>query len=274
MSRFSNILPSILTLGIFLAPISGQAHEYWIQPETYRLEQAENLVADIRVGMDFGGSRQPYITKNFVSFTLADSSSEYVVEGRLGDMPAVDISTHSEGLQILSLFTASSALTWDNYQEFDEFVNLHGMNWVLARHAERGLPETGFKEAYTRFVKSLTAVGTGAGQDRYTGMYFELVAGKNPYTDDISGGMPITVLFEGQPMADKQVDLFYRDTSGALTRLSVQSGAEGTAVVPNLGDGEYMVNVVHMVEPNAEDIERTEVVWHSLWGSITYAIGV
>ena len=274
MSRIFNIVKPILTLCLLTIHFGAHAHEYWIQPHTYRLDNAENLVADLRVGMDFSGSKQPFVSNNFVAFNIASSEGTHPVEGRLGDMPAVNIMPSGDGLQVLSLFTTSSALTWDDYQKFDDFVNLHGLEWVLARHTERGLPDTGFKEAYTRFVKSLTAVGNGAGQDHYTGMFFELVAGKNPYTDDMSAGMPITILFQGEPLPNKQVDLFYRDFDGELTRLSVQSDANGHALVPSLGDGEYMVNVVHMIEPFPEDIERTGVVWHSLWGSITYAIGV
>ena len=61
------------------------------------------------------------------------------------------------------------------------------------------------------------AVGDGAGQDHFTGMFFELVAGNNPYTDDMSSGMPITIMYKGQPLPDKQVDLFYKNAAGELT---------------------------------------------------------
>ncbi len=273
MSRFFNIVKPILTLGFFASAFGAQAHEFWIQPLSYRLAAEEPLIADVRVGQEFGGNQLAYIpsTINALNITNADGTDKIV--GRIGDIPAINILPETGGLQILNLFSTSSVLTWDEFQGFDEFVNLHGMGWVLDRHTERGLPDVGFKEAYTRFVKTLVAVGDGAGQDRFTGMFFELVAGKNPYTDDMSDGMPITIMFKGQPLPDKQVDLFFRDTAGELTRISVQSNAEGLAIIPNIGDGEYMINVVHMIEPFPEDQERTGVVWHSLWGSITFAIG-
>ena len=274
MSRFFNIVKPVLTLGFLATALSAQAHEFWIQPHEYRLEAGSPIVADVRVGMDFRGNPLAFIPNQINAFNITDANGPHKIEGRVGDMPSVNIIPTGDGLQILNLFSTSSVLTWDELQKFDDFVNLHGMGWVLARHAERGLPDTGFKEAYTRFVKSLVAVGDGAGQDHFTGMFFELVAGKNPYTDDLTGGMPITVMFKGQPLPDKQVDLFYRNTAGELSRLSVQSNANGVAIVPNIGDGEYMINVVHMIEPFPEDQARTGVVWHSLWGSITFAIGV
>lgn len=273
MSRLFSITKPILTLGFLLAPLGAIAHEFWIQPHEYRLQSGVALEADVRVGMDFLGNTMPFLPSTQTEFNITDATETRPIEGRLGDSPAVNLTPSAEGLQILNLFTTSSMLTWDDFQEFDDFVNLHGMEWVLARHSERGLPETGFKEAYTRFVKSLVAVGDGAGQDHYLGMFFELVAGKNPYTDDMSAGMPITVLYRGTPLPEMQVDLFYRDQAGGLTRLSVDTNSQGTAIIPNLGAGEYMVNSVHMIIPFPEDIERTGVVWHSLWGSITYALG-
>jgi len=273
MSRFFNIVKPVLTLGFLAAAVGAHAHEFWIQPHDYRLAAQEPLVADVSVGMDFDGNRLAFIPRTINAFNITDANGTRKIEGRIGDIPSVNLTPKADGLQILNLFSTSSLIIWRDFQEFDEFANLHGMSWVLARHAERGLPDVGFKEAYTRFVKTLVAVGEGAGQDHFTGMFFELVAGNNPYTDDMSNGMPITVLFKGQPLPNKQVDLFYKDSAGELTRLSVQSNAAGVAIVPNIGDGEYMVNVVHMMEPFLEDQERTGVVWHSLWGSITYAIG-
>lgn len=273
MSRFFNIVKLILTLGFLTTAFVVQAHEFWIQPHNYRLASQEPLVADVRVGVDFNGMQLAFIPGTINAFNITDTNGTRKVEGRIGDIPSVNIMPETSGLQILNLFSTTSKITWDTFQEFEDFVNMHGMNWAIERHTARGLPDTGFKEAYTRFVKSLVAVGNGAGQDHFTGMFFELVASNNPYTDDMSSGMPITVLYRGQPLPDKQVDLFYKNAAGDLTRLSVQSDEAGEAIVPNIGDGEYMVNVVHLIETFPEDQERTGVVWHSLWGSLTYAIG-
>jgi len=273
MSRIFNIVKPVLTLGFLAAAVGAHAHEFWIQPHAYRLAAQQPLVADVRVGMDFGGNSLAFIPDTINAFNITDANGTRKVEGRMGDIPSVNLTPEADGLQIINLFSTSSKITWREFQDFDDFVNLHGMGWVLARHAERGLPDAGFKEAYTRFVKSLVAVGDGAGQDHFTGMFFELVAGNNPYTDDMAEGMPITIMYKGQPLPGKQVDLFYKNSAGELTRLSVQSNENGVAIVPNIGDGEYMVNVVHMIEPFPDDQERTGIVWHSLWGSITYAIG-
>ncbi len=264
--------PFILAAILFANAVS--AHEYWIEPDVYRLESGANIVAEVKVGADFNGDTYAYFPDNFISFDVTDSVETRPIEGRIGDSPAIDIQTTRDGLHVLSQFSSTSKLTWKTYQEFEEFVKLHGMDWVLETHAERGLPDSGFEEAYTRFSKSLVALGNGAGADSYTGMFFELVAGANPYTDDTSNGLPVTVLFEGNPLPDTLIHVFYRaNPDSEVVKSAVLADATGQAVIPDFGDGEYMVNAVYMVVPFPQDVARTGVVWHSLWASLTFQFG-
>ncbi len=264
--------PIILVAVLFASAVS--AHEYWIEPDVYLLESGANIVAEVKVGADFNGDTYAYFPDNFKSFDVTDPSEKRPISGRIGDTPAIDITTTSDGLHVLSQYSSSNRLTWETYGEFEEFVKLHGLNWVLNAHAQRGLPDSGFDEAYTRFVKSLVAVGDGAGQDSYGGMIFELVANANPYTDDVSNGLPITVLFQGNPLPKTLIHVFYRaEPDGNVVKSAVVANETGQAVIPNFGDGEYMVNAVQMVIPPAADMERTGIVWHSLWASMTFQFG-
>ena len=163
MSRIFNIVKPVLTLGFLATAVGVHAHEFWIQPHDYRLAPQERLVADVRVGMDFGGNPLAYLPDTINAFNITDTNGTRKVEGRIGDIPSVNITPVADGLQIINLFTTSSTITWHDFQDFDEFVNLHGMSWVLPRHNERGLPDVGFKEAYTRFVKNASGGGRRRG---------------------------------------------------------------------------------------------------------------
>ncbi len=263
----------LITASLVIASTAA-AHEYWIAPENYRLESGDRIIADVIVGSDFSGDTYAYFPDNFHSFDVTDVNETRPIEGRIGDTPAIDIETTSDGLHVLSQFSTTNKITWSEFDKFDSFVRSHGMDWVLRAHAERGLPDTGFSEGYTRFVKSLVAVGDGAGADSYGGMFFELVANANPYTDDMSGGLPVTVLFQGEPLPNTQIHVFYRaDPAGSAVKSAVVADENGLATIPNFGDGDYMINAVHMVIPFAADTERTGVVWHSLWASLTFQIG-
>ena len=62
---------------------------------------------------------------------------------------------------------------------------------VLEDHQARGLPDTGFRESYRRYAKTLIAVGDGAGNDPSIGPASEIVALSNADTDAIVGRSPV-----------------------------------------------------------------------------------
>lgn len=261
----------ILALFGLISP-AASAHEFWIQPHEYRIEAGTPLIADLRVGQDFKGNAMSYFPDTFTVFSITGPNSAAPINGRIGDRPAVNITPLEDGLQILSHVSTTSRLDYSEFAKFERFVTNHSMGWVLEAHAARGLPELGFHEGFTRFVKSLVAVGSGAGHDQYTGMFFEIVALENPYTGDISDGLPVVLLFQSSPIPDIQIDLFFQG-GDELTKTRVFTDANGRAIIPNLGAGEYMINAVHMIIPFEADMARTGIVWHSLWASLTYAIG-
>ncbi|MHA1128985.1 MAG: DUF4198 domain-containing protein, partial [Alphaproteobacteria bacterium] len=130
-----------------------------------------------------------------------------------------------------------------------------------------------FKEGYTRFAKSLIAVGDGAGHDIATGMPLELVALANPYTDDMPTGLPVRLLFNSQGLPRIKVKIFHRLPDGVTVENSyVHTNTSGLAVIPVDGKGVYMINAVHMIPTTEDEFERTEAVWHSLWASMTFEI--
>jgi len=146
---------------------------------------------------------------------------------------------------------------------------------VLQKHTARGLPAFGFGEGYTRFAKSLIAVGEGIGRDSRTGMPLELVALQNPYTDDMANGLPVRLFFETGGISGVQIDIFRRPAGGSeVIKTHVVTDATGLAVIPIASGDIYMINAVHMIIPSDEDIARTGAVWHSLWASMTFKAGL
>lgn len=266
MSRHSAIITAFLTL--FSGTLA--AHEYWLQPQDFTPEPGANLMIDIRVGQDFKGNTYGYSPQQFNSFEVISGDMRQPVTGRIGDYPAVNQPPVTAGLNVVTQFSTSSRIEWDDWQEFIDFITLHGMAWVIAAHQARDLPETGFAEAFTRFAKTLVAVGDGAGRDQKTGMFYELVAGANPYTDDITSGLPVQLFWLDAPAPDIQIDIFFLPENGELLRTQTRTDADGRAVIPYSGPGNVMLNAVKMIEPFPEDMARTDVVWHSLWATLTY----
>lgn len=250
----------------------AQAHEFWIDPVAFHVSVETPVVADLRVGQLYNGSAQSYFPKNFRQFEIAQGDARVAVEGRLGDRPALSQAFEKEGLVVLLHVTTDFRLAYDDFGKFRSFVIHKDAEWVLETHETRGLPEKGFGEAYSRYAKSLVAIGDGAGHDRVFGLETELVAGANPYTEDLSGGMPVSLLYEGSPRANAQIEVFEKDAAGEVRIFTVKTDAEGRAVVPVSPGNRYMLDAVVLREPAPTIASELNAVWESLWANLTFEV--
>jgi len=252
------------------AALPASSHEFWISPESYSVPPGGQLVADIRVGQSFKGSAYPYIPQQFKRFDLVMGDKVVPVEGLTGDRPALGMMAPAEGLVTVVHQTGDSNLTYSDASKFETFVTHKDFAWALEANIERGIPETGFGERYSRYGKSLIAVGNGAGMDREVGMETEIVALANPYTDDLAEGMPVRVLYQGAPRADTQVEVFARAPDGTVTDSLHRTDADGVARIPVEAGVEYLIDSVVM-RPLEQKV-RTDPVWESLWASLTFKV--
>ena len=263
-----------LRLGLVLlsaAASSAQAHQFWIEPEAYRIEIGAPLVADVRVGQMLEGESYPYLSHKFVSYTVTDRTGVRPVEADEGDIPSLVRKTTTPGLHIVAYDAKAERLTYDSMAEFSEYLEEEGLGHITARHVERGLPESGFTEAYTRNAKSLIQVGPvePADEDRATGLRFELIARENPYGAALAS-LPVTLLWLGKPAANTQISIFRKPATGKVVRTKVLTDAEGNAAIPLAGGGQFLLGAVHMEEVD----EQTGAVWLSTWASLTFGLPV
>ena len=260
--------PLVLSAALVCAALPALAHEFWISPQTYTVPAGGQLVADIRVGQSFAGPAYAFIPQRFERFDLVMGDKVIPVEGRIGDRPALNMTAPAEGLVSVVHQTGDNLITWDKSGMFESFVEHKDFAWALDENKQRGIPETGFAERYSRYGKSLIAVGSGAGQDREVGLETEIVALANPYTDDISGGLPVLVLYQGEPRADTQVEVFAKAADGTVEDIFYRTDAKGEAVIPVSPGFEYLVDAV-VIRPLKQKVQ-TDPVWETLWASLTF----
>ncbi len=253
-----------MLLGLLLG-LPARAHEFWISPEHYMVAPGEQLSAHLRVGERFKGGSYSYLPQKFRRFDLVVGGEIVAVDGTIGDRPALAMAAPGDGLVTVVHQTTDYSVTYSDPEKFPNFVRHKDFEGVLARHAERGLPDTGFREQYSRHAKSLIAVGRGVGQDITVGLETEIVALANPYTDDLTGGLPVLVLYRGAPRVGVQVELFEKAADGAVEVTLHRTDALGRAVRAGY---EYLVDAVVM-RP-MEQVEQGDPVWESLWASLTF----
>lgn len=259
-----------LLLAALLAAPALEAHEFWIEPEAARIAPGEALVADLLVGEKLDGATYSFVPPNFTRFEILLGDRAIEVEGRAGDKPALNMAVEGEGLATVVHVTREYKLTYDSWEKFVTFCTHKDFAWALERHTERGLSQEKVRERYTRFAKSLIALGDGAGSDREAGLLTEIVALANPFTDDLSEGFPVQVLFEGAPRADTQVEVFSRAPDGTVSVQTYRTDAEGRAMVEATPGHFLLIDSVVMRELPVE--AETDPAWESLWASLTFRV--
>lgn len=246
------------------------AHEFWIDPVAFNLPRSAPLVADIRVGQNFEGAAYSYFPKRFKRFEVITENIRQPVLGRLGDRPALNQPAAATGLNIIAHVTDNQSLVYHEWAKFKAFAEHKNFTGAIAEHQRRGLPKTGFKERYSRYAKSLIAVGDGAGSDHKLGLLTEIVAEANPYTDDLSTGLPMRVYYRGQPRANAQVELFAKASDGHVTISLHITDETGLVRLPVKAGWRYLADAV--VLRALDPATAKGAVWESLWASLTFAI--
>ena len=177
-----------------------------------------------------------------------------------------------EGLLVLVHETTDSFITWDDFQDFVGFVEHKDAEWTLEEHAARGLAEDGTREVYSRYAKSLVAVGAGEGADREVGLLTELIALENPYTGQTGDGVDVRLLYQGEPRTDAQIEVFEKAPDGTVEVFTVRTDDTGQATVPVQPGYRYMADAVVLRAPAQVLADERDVQWESLWANLTFAV--
>ncbi|UWQ80910.1 DUF4198 domain-containing protein [Leisingera sp. S132] len=259
---------SIVCAGLTLGAAPVLSHEFWIEPEKYQVKSGETMVAKLRNGQEFKGAEQPYLDHRIARFEVFQSGTALPYIGRMGDMPAFSGDPMPDGLAVLIHQTRPQTITYDSWEEFQAFVDHKAFGDIQTQHRARGLPDAGFTEQYTRHAKALVAIGSGSGADQAAGLETEIVALANPYTDDMAGGLPVRVLYQGKPRPEAQIEVFDKSPDGAVTISTQPTDEKGEAIVSVAPGHSYLLDaVVLRPAPAGEDY-----VWESLWAALTFAV--
>lgn len=267
MKRFGIGLAIVFCLSL---PVS--AHELWIEPEQFEYDQGQSINAALINGIEFKGNSLVYATRSIVRLERQSGSQNIPIEGELGTRPAIQLTDIGEGLLVLGYESKASRLGYKDWDKFQAFADEKGFEDALAMHQSRDIPLENFDEGYTRFSKSLIAVGDGGGADRAFGFEAEIVALTNPYSDEFTGDFTATVLLNGAPLVDAPVDVFERAADGSISRRLQHTDASGILVLPVQAGHDYMLDAVIFRAPSDALLERMDVDWETLWANLTFGV--
>lgn len=230
------------------------------------MESGAPLIADLRNGEQFKGVALGYFTRQIARFDLAQGRRVQAVVGRMGDVPALQVTAGKPGLWAVLHETTPSLITYKEWEKFQAFAAHKDFPDIRARHTARGLPEAGFAERYTRHAKALVAVGHGRGADQARGLETEFVALQNPY----AGGdtLAVQLLYQGQPRSDAQIEMFARAPDGTVTVTLHRTDAQGQARLPVQPGHLYLLDAVVLRPADP----ASGAVWETLWAALTFEV--
>ncbi len=263
------ILCAISTLGIAL-PAFG--HEFWLAPQNYQPQIGATLEVQLRNGQDFKGVEIGYFDKRIEMFDWFQNQTRNPVISRAGDFPAMTMVAPQDGLMVLGYESTYSTVQYAHLGKFLKFAEHKDFPEAEASHKLRGLPEGRFNEIYTRFCKTLIGVGTAAGHDVETDMETEFVALSNPYTDDLTDGLKVQLLYQGTPRTHAQIEVFERAPDETVVITKQRTDDQGRAMIPVKPNHIYLLDAVILREPEEGVAAENDAVWETLWASLTFRV--
>ena len=269
-------LTATAVLAALIAPSAALSHEMWLDAHDWQVADGAPVLADIRIGEKFEGAAYAYIPRDIVRFDFLAGGKVAAVAGRAGDRPAVSDVPPAAGLVVIAHVSSVLTTRYKEFAIFESFVAHKDLGDAIARHDARGLPREPFREAYVRYAKALVAVGDGVGADRPIGpeggFETELVARQNPYRDDMSDGLDVTLYYQGKARPDARIEVFERDPDGVVSITTVRTDSAGLVTIPVRPGAEYMLDAVVLREPDPAMAVELDVLWESLWANLTFAV--
>jgi uncharacterized GH25 family protein len=249
---------------VLAAPLA--AHDFWIEPGSFRPSVGAPLAVHLVVGQRFRGDALPRNPALIERFVLVSGTSEIPVVGRPADEPAGLVTPPRAGLAWIAYRSLESPLSLDA-DRFEEYLREEGLESVVAERARRGESGKPSRELFSRAAKSLVRAG-GAGSDgfdRPLGLALELVPERDPYA--LHGEeLPVRLLWQGRPLAGALVSAL--PYASPETKQSLRSDRDGRVRFRGIGPGVWLVKAVRMAR--VEDDPSAD--WRSVWASLTFEV--
>ena len=260
----------MILLGLLMAlPVNTwlSAHDFWIEPSTFRPEVGSSLAVRLFVGEHFSGKPFPRDPSHFQRFVMVGPEGEVPVVGLSGRQPAGHVRVERPGLHVIGYRSHRRFINLDGLK-FESYLREEGLEKISSLRAREGQTQAEAREAYSRCSKSLVAVGKSdaAGKDLRLGFTLELVAEKNPPLLQERRELPVRLFYKGKPLQGALVvAVSQKDPAKKLTS---RSDEKGNALFFLPGDGVWLIKAVHMV-PAAGDVGAD---WESFWASLTFEL--
>ncbi|MDY6947100.1 MAG: DUF4198 domain-containing protein [Pseudomonadota bacterium] len=255
---------------------SAHAHDFWLQPAQYWAQPGVWIPVTLQVG--HGPQRQrSQIPQGRIARFAAVTPQGGVIDA----LASLDLGGAGEdgrlqfqaaGTYVVVLETDSRGRSALSAERFNAYVRSEGLTRALEQRERTGRMQAGASESYRRVTKALVQIGAAEAQlqSQVTtplGLTLEIVPERSPYAAAGSAGLPVRVIFEGQPLAGALVKLTQLERDGAAHEVQ-QTDSSGRASFGLPQTGTWLLNVV-WTKPAAA---TSEVDFETTFSSLSFGL--
>ena len=263
-SRIGLLLSALLGLS---APVL--AHEFWIEPANFRPPVARPVDVTLLVGQDFRGDTMIYLPESFERFITVNARGKQNISGQPGDDPAARLIPADPGLLLVAYQSTRYSLEMDG-PTFEKYLEKEGLSAIRTLRAQRKERDKPVREVYSRFAKSLLAVGgrdDGLDASQPIDLRLEIVPQTRISQLKPGQSLEVQLLLENRPLANALLVAFSKKK--LKSQLTQRTDAQGRARFALPHADIWMLSVVHMIPAPAD----AKADWESFWASLSFETG-
>jgi uncharacterized GH25 family protein len=254
----------VLAAGLLLTAATAWAHDFWLEPSTFRPAPGATVAVGLRVGQDFIGDPVPRLSALIAMFSVRQNGVDRAVGGSDRIDPAGFLRADGSATAIIGYASTGSYIELPA-DRFEDYLRQYGLDDIIASRAERGEHDKPGHERFYRFAKALlTGLRSSADVSKPIRLDYEIVPDNDPTLrlEPFRGHL----LLRGKPLPGARVvALLHGEPS---VRLQTVSDAQGVFTLPLPRAGIWLIKSVRMERAwffSGED-------WDSLWASLTFEI--
>lgn len=247
----------------------ASAHEFWLQPQRYRVSVGQEFSIKFLVGENFEG--EPWVLKPEKVEKLEWHSLKgmQTITKQINYQGPKNLSLKfpAEGTQLLYFQSKDSFIELEG-EKFNAYLKEDGLDDILELRTKNNQLDQPAREHYGRYAKVLMQTGSQT-DDTYkkkVGARLEIIPLKNPYALQTGDYLTCQLLFEGKPAAHRMLKVWNK-IDGKTFLQNIYSEKDGTITFPLNAKGVWMVSTVRMIPS-----DRPESDWKSMWASLTFGI--
>ena len=264
------VLAFALATAATVVAAPARADDYWL--EFQPLQPSAGSELSLWLGKDFIPEAQQAMqqarTVNLRHISRA-GDTDLLPHTREGVLPLLRLRLGDPGGHLLSLERDTSHVQL-RARVFNRYLEDEGLLAVFAERKRAGELWQRANERYTRYLKAFVQVGEVADgvSTRVVGQRLELVPQRDLAGLKAGERLGMTVLFEGRPLANTQVEAFTRGPDGARTQTQMASTDSSGRVDLQIAEaGTVLVRTVHM----QRCVGCGDAQWESFWSVYSFA---